>query len=122
MKICAHTSFTDRERTFKDNSKHIERRCNKCGAHIGFIATPIVLGIDEIASHKIPFGKYAEHSLGEVFEKDPGYLYWLSERPQGKISRLAAAYLDYIDSSESTGLEHIGVTARKVLKKLAQLP
>lgn len=48
---------------------------------------------DEIRSQTLGFGRYANRTLGEVLDVDPGYVQWLSENARDPALREAARSL-----------------------------
>ncbi len=48
---------------------------------------------DEVRSQTLGFGRYANRTLGEVLDADPGYVQWLSENARDPALREAARSL-----------------------------
>lgn len=65
---CGSNSYSAREVEFKNISKHIEAKCDDCGAHIKYLPS---------GEPTFYFGKYKGMKVKEVH--DIGYLTWCIE-------------------------------------------
>jgi len=71
---CAYgceTQLVEQERTFKNGTKHIEKRCPTCGRGHGY-APKNINPLEFI----MPFGKHIGLPLGEIAKRDRPYLEW----------------------------------------------
>lgn len=63
------------EKIFSNGTKHLERRCIKCGRHLGYQAQNNDLKHEDL----IYFKKHKGKTLIDVAREDVGYLEWIAE-------------------------------------------
>jgi hypothetical protein len=88
-KNCGHDSFLETMVTFKNGTEHMERRCHVCDAHNGYAP-------QDVTKFRMPYGKHIGMTLQEIWEKDPGYLTWIFENVNNKISKRVGCFLAYV--------------------------
>lgn len=69
------------EVTFKNNTKHLERRCGDCNKHLDYAPHET-----DVRKRRIHFGKYKGKTLEEVGRSDRPYLEWLYKQQDLKPS------------------------------------
>lgn len=81
-KFCSSENIKITEVTFKNKTKHLERRCMDCHRQNGYAPKNI-----PAEDWKLPFGKYKGETLGTVGKKDRDYLLWLYETTEKETLR-----------------------------------
>lgn len=102
MDACIHPllSVKVKEVTFKNGSKHLERRCGICDKHMGYQSQAHNMG----SGKKIHFGQYDGKTFEWVAEHDRDYFEWLLEKPdlQFKLRRVIIETLNRVKKADLT--------------------
>lgn len=81
-KYCDNEEMSIKEVIFKNGTKHLERKCVKCGRQNGYAPKDI-----DPNDWRLPFGKYKGKTLGEVLKEDKSYLEWLYDNSKKETMR-----------------------------------